>query len=81
MKVSPTIFRYGNDIAWLRLSWPLPRFDTQINSICLPTASPRFNSVVTAVGWGTTEAGSISSRLKEVTKLWYNDWPRPKLLI
>ena len=57
----------SGDFALLRLKSSVP-FSKSISPICLPNNSEEnfMNEVGTAIGWGQTEQGDVSSVLREV---------------
>ncbi|KAK2558439.1 Chymotrypsinogen 2 [Acropora cervicornis] len=52
---------YDNDIALLRLSTPLPRFNETMSPVCLPSSSSSFpvGKVCSVTGWGKTSQDDI----------------------
>lgn len=60
-------FVAGDDIALIRITAAGLTFSERVGPVCKPTVYPAENAVLTVMGWGLTETGSISNILKTVS--------------
>ena len=59
-----TDFEKGNDIAVIDIRGQGLTLSDTVKPVCKPTVRPVLNDILTIMGWGITEAGTVSPVLK-----------------
>ena len=63
-----TDFEKGNDIAVIDIRGQGLTLSDTVKPVCKPTVRPVLNDILTIMGWGITEAGTVSPVLKRARK-------------